>query len=64
MTQIREPVFPGGMERAPEATAGRCGHGACLCAPEAGRRFCCFGCARAPEDSGTCHCGHYGCAGR
>ena len=64
MSTVSEPVFPGGMERSPEATAGRCDHGACLCPAETKRRFCCFLCARPTEDSDLCDCGHYGCTGR
>ena len=58
------PVFPGGMETAPEATPGGCGHGPCLCPIEPGKTYCSLACARAARadvDSGSCPCGHSGC---
>lgn len=59
-----EPVFPGGMETAPESAPGGCAHSACLCAVERGQRYCCLACARAGEDSDGCDCGHFGCTAR
>jgi hypothetical protein len=56
------PAFPGGMEVAPELTSGTCGHEACLCHVEAGRRFCSLACARGVEEAGVCICAHYGCS--
>jgi hypothetical protein len=58
------PVFPGGMESAPELTPGGCAHDPCLCGVEPGRRFCAPACAWAPADAETCDCGHFGCTNR
>jgi hypothetical protein len=61
------PLFPGGMETAPEATAGGCAHDACLCRGLApGRSYCSLACAqaaRAEVDTAVCPCGHFGCTG-
>jgi hypothetical protein len=60
------PVFPGGMETAPEVTPGGCAHDACLCAVPVGTRFCSLACARAAAsalDTDVCPCGHFGCTG-
>jgi|RhiMetdeSRZDD1v2_1073273.scaffolds.fasta_scaffold40283_7 hypothetical protein len=56
------PVFPGGMEVAPELTSQHCEHEACLCHVEAGRRFCSLACARLRELDGVCACAHFGCS--
>ncbi|MBI3458442.1 MAG: hypothetical protein HY002_21935 [Candidatus Rokubacteria bacterium] len=56
------PVFPGGMETAPELTPGGCAHEACLCPVEPGMRYCCLACARAGDDTDVCACGHFGCS--
>jgi hypothetical protein len=60
------PVFPGGMETAPEATPGGCAHDACLCDVRGETRFCSLACARAAAaalDADVCPCGHFGCTG-
>jgi hypothetical protein len=56
------PVFPGGMEVAPEPTQPGCQHDACLCHVEAGARYCSLACARGRSHEDTCNCGHYGCS--
>jgi hypothetical protein len=61
MTTLKEPVFPGGMETAPEPTTGGCAHAPCLCPVEAGKRFCSLACARADAAADLCDCGHFGC---
>jgi hypothetical protein len=57
----RGPVFPGGMETAPEVTAGGCAHEPCLCPVEPGRTYCCPACARGGPALDRCPCGHFGC---
>ncbi len=60
------PLFPGGMETAPEVTPGGCGHDACLCGVEPGKTFCSLACARAAGasvEADVCPCGHFGCTG-
>ena len=58
------PVFPGGVQFAPEAMPGGCANPACMCLVAPGRTHCCRACARAPEDADTCFCGHAGCSHR
>jgi hypothetical protein len=50
------------MEVAPELTPDRCGHDACMCHLEPGKRFCSLACARGHSDEGACLCGHFGCS--
>ena len=59
-----KPMFPGGMETAPEVMPGGCAHSACMCAVESGQTYCCRACARAAEESDACDCGHFGCTAR
>jgi len=59
-----KPMFPGGMETAPEVMPGGCAHSACMCAVESGQTYCCRACARAGEESDACACGHFGCTAR
>jgi hypothetical protein len=61
---VPEPVFPGGRERAPEATDSPCSNPACACVAARGGIHCCRACAKAPDDAPACPCGHYGCAAR
>jgi hypothetical protein len=56
------PVFPGGMEIAPELTPAGCDHDACLCHLEPDKRFCSLACARGHNEDGACICGHFGCS--
>jgi hypothetical protein len=59
---VGPPVFPGGMETAPELTSGgECAYEACLCRVEPGPAFCCPACARGRSDEPACPCGHFGC---
>jgi len=59
------PVFPGGLDTAPEIMpGGACGHSPCLCSVEPARTHCCRACARATEDQAVCPCGHFGCTAR
>ena len=58
------PKFPGGMEAAPEVTAGGCANPACSCLVDPGRAYCCAACARAGEDAAQCVCRHFGCTAR
>jgi hypothetical protein len=58
------PKFPGGMEAAPEVTAGGCANPACSCLVDPGRAYCCRACARAAEGAAACQCHHFGCTAR
>jgi hypothetical protein len=62
MSEVGPPVFPGGMEAAPEVTVRHCAHEACLCHAEPSRRFCSLACAQGRCEAGGCICGHYGCS--
>lgn len=57
----RGPVFPGGMQTAPELTPGGCAHEPCLCPVEPGKAYCCPACARPRADEEGCICDHFGC---
>jgi len=59
---IAPPVFPGGMEVAPELMPSGCEHDACLCHVAAGTRYCSLACAGQRSHAGACECGHYGCS--
>jgi hypothetical protein len=57
-----EPVFPGGMDTAPELEGGHgCAHDPCLCSVSPGRRYCSPACARTGLESEICECNHFGC---
>ncbi len=56
------PVFPGGMETAPEIVPAHCAHAPCLCHVDAGRRYCSLACARGHVEDGVCICAHFGCS--
>lgn len=62
MTTAPHPVFPGGMDTAPEVTADGCQHEACLCPVEPGTRYCSLACARGRVEAGVCICAHFGCS--
>jgi hypothetical protein len=56
------PVFPGGMDIAPELTRSGCQHDACLCPVEPGKHYCSLACARGRSQADVCVCAHYGCS--
>jgi hypothetical protein len=56
------PMFPGGMEVAPELTQHGCQHDACLCHVGAGAHYCSLACAPGRSHEEVCSCGHYGCS--
>jgi len=61
-TSPPDPVFPGGMETAPELTPRGCQHDECLCHVEPGKRYCSLACARGRTEDGVCLCAHFGCS--